>query len=224
MKNIFLSLLFLIYSFPIFGESTPANFNVNEKSLTSSIKFPQIKGDISITINCSGVIQKNNKIKFFNCYKNQPGDEVYIQEIYKAYKKARFQPATFNNKREDAFVQFRIKFEKKNDNKLISIINNVGYEENLIAYGLDHIGAQRLVGKENWQKVCPKYNKYALITKTHINNLGQASNSSISDSKGITVNKKCVNSIIDTLNASNYIPAIVNDNFVPSTYVEVFGN
>ena len=49
MKNIFLSLLFLIYSFPIFGESTPANFNVNEKSLTSSIKFPQIKGDISIT-------------------------------------------------------------------------------------------------------------------------------------------------------------------------------
>ena len=30
--------------------------------------------------------------------------EDHLQEIYKAYKKARFQPATFNNKREDAFV------------------------------------------------------------------------------------------------------------------------
>ena len=69
MKNIFLSLLFLIYSFPIYGESTPAKFSVKEKSLISSIKFPQIRGDISIIINCSGVILKNNKIKFFNCIK-----------------------------------------------------------------------------------------------------------------------------------------------------------
>jgi hypothetical protein len=224
MKNIFLPLLFLIYSFPIFGESAPAKFNVKEKSLISSIKFPQTKGDISIIINCSGVILKNNKIKFFNCYKNQPGDEVYIQEIYKAHKKARFQPAVFNNKKEDAFVQFRIKFEKKNDNELISIINNIGYEENVIAYGLNHIGAQRIVGKETWQKLCPKYNRYNIITKTHINNLGQASNSSISSSKGIPVNKKCINSIVDTLNSSIYIPAFVNGNYVPSTYVEVFGN
>ena len=224
MKKVFLSLLFLFYSFPIYGEGAPAKFNVKEKSLISSIKFPQIRGDISIIINCSGVILKNNKIKFFNCYKNQPGDEVYIQEIYKAYKKARFQPATFNNKKEDAFVQFRIKFEKKNDNELISIINNIGYEENVIAYGVYHTGAQRLIGKEIWQKLCPKYNRYILITKTHINNLGQASNSSVSRSNGMPVNKKCINSIIDTLNSSNYIPAFVNDNYVPSTYVEVFGN
>ena len=132
--------------------------------------------------------------------------------------------ATFNNKKEDAFVQFRIKFEKKNDNELISIINNIGYEENVIAYGVYHTGAQRLIGKEIWQKFCPKYNRYAVITKTHINKIGQASNSSISSSKGMPANKKCINSIIDTLNSSNYIPAFVNDNYVPSTYVEVFGN
>ena len=85
-------------------------FNTQDKSLEQIIKFPDIKGDISTTINCSGVVQKNKKIKFFSCYKNQPGDEVYIYEIYKAFKKARFNPALLNRKKEEALVQFRIFF------------------------------------------------------------------------------------------------------------------
>ena len=220
--------LFLLSSILFFShsmaEKLPANFNTQDKSLEQIIKFPDIKGDISTTINCSGVVQKNKKIKFFSCYKNQPGDEVYIYEIYKAFKKARFNPALLNRKKEEALVQFRIFFKSEANNNSIKIINNIGYKENVDAYGINHIGAQRIIGAEIWQKHCPKFNQYNLLTKTHVNSEGSASNASIHDYKGIKISQSCNNSILSTLNSSDYIPAISGDIFVPSTHIEVFGN
>ena len=220
--------LFLLSSILFFGhsaaEKVPANFNTQDKSLDQIIKFPDIKGDISTTINCSGVVQKNKKIKFFSCFKNQPGDEVYIYEIYKAFKKARFNPAQVNRKKEEALVQFRIFFKSEDNNNSINIINNIGYKENVDAYGINHIGAQRIIGTEIWQKHCPKFNQYNLLTKTHVNSEGSASSASIHNYKGIKISQSCNNWILSTLNSSMYIPAISGGIFVPSTHIEVFGN
>ena len=218
---LFSSILFSAHSV---AERVPVNFNTQDKSLDQIIKFPDIKGDISTTINCSGVVQKNKKIKFFSCFKNQPGDEVYIYEIYKAFKKARFNPAQVNRKKEEALVQFRIFFKSEDNNNSINIINNIGYKENVDAYGINHIGAQRIIGTEIWQKHCPKFNQYNLLTKTHVNSEGSASNASIHDYKGIKINQSCNNWILSTLNSSKYIPAISGGIFVPSTHIEVFGN
>ena len=41
---------------------------------------------------------------------------------------------------------------------------------------------------------------------------------------GIKISQSCNNSILSTLNSSDYIPAISGDIFVPSTHIEVFGN
>jgi len=227
MKSMAHYLLFLsciLFSGHSVAERVPANFNTQDKSLDQIIKFPGIKGDISTTINCSGVVQKNKKIKFFSCFKNQPGDEVYIYEIYKAFKKAKFNPAQVNGKKKEALVQFRIFFKSEDNNNSINIINNIGYKENVDAYGINHIGAQRIIGSEIWQKHCPKFNQYNLLTKTHVNSEGSASNASIHDYKGIKISQSCNNWILSTLNSSEYIPAISGDIFVPSTHIEVFGN
>ena len=218
---LFSSILFSAHSV---AERVPVNFNTQDKSLDQIIKFPDIKGDISTTINCSGVVQKNKKIKFFSCFKNQPGDEVYIYEIYKAFKKARFNPAQVNRKKEEALVQFRIFFKSEDNNNSINIINNIGYKENVDAYGINHIGAQRIIGTEIWQKHCPKFNQYNLLTKTHVNSEGSASSASIHNYKGIKISQSCNNWILSTLNSSMYIPAISGGIFVPSTHIEVFGN
>tara|TARA_Y100000766_G_scaffold152373_1_gene130935 strand:+ start:949 stop:1632 length:684 start_codon:yes stop_codon:yes gene_type:complete len=218
---LFSSILFSAHSV---AERVPVNFNTQDKSLDQIIKFPDIKGDISTTINCSGVVQKNKKIKFFSCFKNQPGDEVYIYEIYKAFKKARFNPAQVNRKKEEALVQFRIFFKSEDNNNSINIINNIGYKENVDAYGINHIGAQRIIGTEIWQKHCPKFNQYNLLTKTHVNSEGSASSASIHNYKGIKISQSCNNWILSTLNSSKYIPAISGGIFVPSTHIEVFGN
>jgi len=223
--SVYLLLFFsILFSAHTLADRLPANFNTEDKSLNQIIKFPDIKGDISTTINCSGVIQKNRKIKFFSCFKNQPGDEVYIYEIYKAFKKARFNPAQINGKKEEVLVQFRIFFKSEDNNNSINVINNLGYKENVDAYGINHIGAQRIIGAETWQKHCPKFNQYNLLTKTHVNSEGSASNASIHDYKGIKISQTCNNWILSTLNSSKYIPAISGDIFVPSTHIEVFGN
>ena len=223
--SVYLLLFFsILFSAHTLADRLPANFNTEDKSLDQIIKFPDIKGDISTTINCSGVIQKNRKIKFFSCFKNQPGDEVYIYEIYKAFKKARFNPAQINGKKDEVLVQFRIFFKSEDNNNSINIINNLGYKENVDAYGINHIGAQRIIGAEIWQKHCPKFNQYNLLTKTHVNSEGSASNASIHDYKGIKISQTCNNWILSTLNSSKYIPAMSGDIFVPSTHIEVFGN
>ncbi len=223
--SVYLLLFFsILFSAHTLADRLPANFNTEDKSLNQIIKFPDIKGDISTTINCSGVIQKNRKIKFFSCFKNQPGDEIYIYEIYKAFKKARFNPAQINGKKEEVLVQFRIFFKREDNNNSIDVINNLGYKENVDAYGINHIGAQRIIGAEIWQKHCPKFNQYNLLTKTHVNSEGSASNASIHDYKGIKISQTCNNWILSTLNSSKYIPAISGDIFVPSTHIEVFGN
>ena len=206
------------------AESQSASFNGKEKSLLSMMSFPNIKGNAMVIINCSGLIKKNKKMKSFLCYKNQPGDEIYIQEIYKANKKARYTPAIINNKNVDVFVQFRILFKKNNDVTKIQLIRNPGYQENIMAYGENYIGAQRVIGNENWQKYCPKYNRYRLLSKAHVNKNGIASNANIASLNGITINDKCKNTIISTLNSSLYLPAISNEENVPSTYIELFGN
>ena len=51
-----------------------------------------------------------------------------------------------------------------------------------------------------------------------------ASNANIASLNGITINNKCKNKIISTLNSSLYLPAISNEENVPSTYIELFGN
>jgi len=207
-----------------FAESQSASFNAEEKSLLSVMAFPNIKGNVTVMINCSGLIRKNRKMKFFLCYKNQPGDEIYIQEIYKANKKAKYNPAILNNKKVDVFVQFRILFIKNNDETTIQLALNPGYQENIIAYGGNYVSAQRVVGSEDWQKHCPKYNRYRLLSKAHVNRNGVASNANITSLNGITINNKCKNTIISTLNNSQYLPAKSNEVNVPSTYIELFGN
>jgi len=224
MFRYFLLIFLLLTLKDTLGENQSANSNAKEKSLLPMMVFPNIKGNVRVIINCSGIIKRNKKIDSFLCYKNQPGDEIYIQEIYKANKKARYTPAIINNKNVDVFVQFRILFKKNNDVTKIQLIRNPGYQENIMAYGDNYIGAQRVIGNENWQKYCPKYNRYRLLSKAHVNKNGIASNANITSLNGITINNKCKNTIISTLNSSLYLPARSNEKNVPSTYIELFGN
>ena len=66
MKNIFLSLLFLIYSFPIYGESTPAKFSVKEKSLISFVGSPWTLIIYMLKINKEHIGSKPNGIEIDN--------------------------------------------------------------------------------------------------------------------------------------------------------------
>jgi hypothetical protein len=224
MHRYFFFSLMLILSNVIFAANQPANFDDTENSLLAELNFPAIKGNASALINCSGIIKKNRKIDHIVCYKNQAGDEIYIQEIYRASKKSRFNPAKINSKVVEVFIQFRILFKQEKDNSSVKLLSNAGYEENVNAYGMSYIGAQRVIGNESWQNNCPKYNRYRVLSKAHVDITGAASNANITPLNGIDINKKCNISINSSINSSRYIPAHNNSKPVPSTYIELFGN
>ena len=77
MKNFFLSLLFLIYSFPIFGESTPAKFNVKEKSLISFIGAPW-----TLLIYMLNLKEEKNKINLNKLKENKSKIKMIFENLH----------------------------------------------------------------------------------------------------------------------------------------------
>ena len=219
-----LALLALTAAEPASAQRQPAGMVEDDKSLLNILGFPDIKGDFERAIVCAGIVMTNGKMDGGGCYVIQPGDEVYVGAISQALKKARWLPAVIDGKAVQAYLQYRVLFVQKGEDRRVGFLPNPGYVENVEAYGPKHIAAQRVVGKENWQKVCPNYAKFSVLAKAHVSFEGVPSSASVSDGAGLPISDTCRRAIIDTLQRSLYIPATVDGETVPSTYTEPFGN
>lgn len=203
---------------------TPAAFGDGEKSLAALIEFPELRGDASVTISCITVVTAKGKLDKHGCYQVNPGDETFIAAIYKAAKKARLTPATYDGKASAVVLQYRIQFVQKGEDRILSFAANPGYEENVDAYGADHVAAQRLMDKEKWRDACPKQARFLVFAKANVDYDGTPSSASLTHADGIPITAKCQQAIIDSLLASRFIPAMADGEPVPSTFIEPFGN
>ena len=105
------------------------------------------------------------------------------------------------------------------------IFPNPGYEENVVAYGIDHVAGQRVIGKdEPWNKACPSRAHYRVLVRAYLGEDGKADNPSIEFGNGIRPIASCLDAIKATIINSLFVPAMSDDVPVPSTYVEQFGN
>ena len=225
MKMLLKIILFtLITTGKTHANKTSTDFGDNDRSIKNFISFPDIRGDSAATISCSGIIKKNGKLNNSGCYIKKPGDEVYVIEINKAAKKSRFIPATHNGKSLITYFQYLVHFIQQGESKEIYFYPNPGYKENIEAYGIEHFAAQRSIGKENWQKLCPRHQRFTVWVKAHVNEIGQQSNVSLTKGSGLQISEKCRKAIEETINSSIFIPANYKGVTVPSTYIEPFGN
>ena len=101
---------------------------------------------------------------------------------------------------------------------------NPGLGENVEAYGLEHTAAQRLMGKERWQKSCPQQNKFIVLARANVNWEGTPSAVSISHMGGLQITQKCEQALIQAVLDSRFIPAFADGEPVPSTFAEPFGS
>jgi len=105
------------------------------------------------------------------------------------------------------------------------IFPNPGYEENVLAYGIDHVAGQRVIGKkEPWNEACPSRAHYRLLVRAYLGEDGKADNPSIEFGDGIRPIASCLDAIKATIVNSLYVPAMADGVPVPSTYIELFGN
>lgn len=110
-------------------------------------------------------------------------------------------------------------------NRRVSIYLNPGYEENVAAYGYDHVAGQRVIGKkEPWNDVCPKRAKYAVWVRAYLSEEGEIGNPTIDHADGVMPTANCQNAIKETVLASKFTPAMADGVPVPSSFIEIFGN
>jgi len=205
-------------------QRTPAQFGSGEKSLPALIEFPELKGDTTVTLRCAALVQPDGDMEMNGCYAENPADQLFIKKIVDAAKKARMQPAVADGTARTVYLQYRVQFAKKGDEETINVWPNPGVQENIDAYGEDHVAAQRVVGKEPWQEACPKSAAYLVWLKAHVAPDGTLSNPSLTHGSGLNPPPRCQEAILETVSSSLFFPALAGGEPVPSTYVEPFGN
>ncbi|MBT6208906.1 MAG: hypothetical protein HOI35_02645, partial [Woeseia sp.] len=194
----------------------PANFDVEdtERRLYNLIKWPKdVKGKTSLILTCFGVIKTNGKMEMPNCIAPNSFEKVFTAEIMKASKKARLNPAMINGKSASVFLQFRIEFNaeviKKEEQHRIDIHLNPGYEENIKAYGYDHIAGQRVIAKKQpFHDACPKRARYVVWVLAYLGETGKAENARVEHSDGIMPTETCREALRQTVTSSQFTPAM----------------
>ncbi len=202
----------------------PARVGSGDGTLGSRIEFPELKGDTTAILRCAARVQANGAMKKNGCFVDSPADQIFIGEINKAARRAKMTPASRGTAKREIYFQYRVQFDKKADTQTVKILENPGVQENVEAYGQDHVAAQRAIGREPWQKECPSRAEYLVWLKAHVAADGTASSFSLTHGAGITPTPRCQQSIIETAEKSEYFPALADGSPVPSTYVEPFSN
>ena len=204
----------------------PASFDHEEakQRLADRIEFPDVSGKVSAMIFCFSQIEKSGKMKDTGCYTKDNYDSQFVTAILKAAKKSSMTPALIDGKPYKIYMQFRVEFLADGDDRKIRLYENPGYQENIDAYGPDHIAGQRVIGKEPWQDVCPQRAEYLVLVRAYLGEDGRTANPSIERLSGIMPAPDCQDLIKETILNSTYTPAMADGYPVPSTYVETFSN
>jgi hypothetical protein len=216
------SLLFASHA--ALAERTAAQFGTGEDTLERLIEFPELRGDTTAVLRCAARVQTNGGMKDNGCYVESPADQVFVDPINKAARKARLVPATAEGREYEVYLQYRVRFVKAGDEATVNVWLNPGITENIEAYGEDHVAAQRAIGKEKWQDICPERAEYLVWLKAHVAHDGTQSNMSLAHGAGLNPSPRCQQAILETVGESLFFPALADGEPVPSSYVEPFGN
>lgn len=207
-------------------EFRPASFDHEEgkRRLAERIEFPDVSGKVSAMISCFSQIEKNGKMKETGCYTKDNYESSFAEAIVRAAKKSQMRPALIDGKPHKVYMQFRVEFTADGDDREIKLYPNPGYNENINAYGAEHVAGQRVIGKEPWQDVCPQRAKYLVAVRAFLGEDGRSQSPSIERLTGIMPAPDCQNAIKETILSSRFVPAMADGYPVPSAFVETFGN
>lgn len=206
----------------------PANFDHPERKrqLDALIEYPkEVSGKVALVLSCLSRIKDNGKMDQTGCYQKDQYEASFTATVIKAAKKARLTPAIVNGKAEEIYLQFRVEFAREGEDSAVRLYLNPGYEENVLAYGFDHVAGQRVISKkEPWLDACPSHARYSVWVRAYLSEEGRAENPTVEFGNGIRPVSQCIDAIKQTIIASRYTPAYAEGVAVPSTYIEIFSN
>ena len=208
------------------AEFLPAGFDHEDpkRRLADRIEFPEVGGDVSAMLSCFSRIDRGGKMEQTGCIAKDSFHATFAAAVMKAAKKSRVTPAAIDGKPQSIYLQFRVEFIAKDDERNIILYPNPGYEENVNAYGADYIAAQRVIGREPWQDVCPQRAGFVVLARAFVGEDGRSESPSLERISGILPAPNCQEAIRDTILNSAFTPAMADGYPVPSAFVEIFSN
>lgn len=208
------------------AEVRPADFEYEDEDrrLANRIEFPEVSGDVAAMIPCFSQIERSGKMTKTGCIAKDNFNATFAAAVMKAAKKARVRPAVIDGRERKIYLQFRVEFIAKGDERDIKLYLNPGHGENIDAYGPDHVAAQRVIGEEPWMDICPQRAQFFVLARAFVGENGRAESPSLERLGGIIPAPDCQAAIKETILTSTYTPAMADGEPVPSAFVETFSN
>ena len=228
LRRLSAAVTIVLVSGTAFAQSTPAmpgDPNA-EKYFPKLIEFPETQGDANVRLFCQAMLKKNGKVDQSGCAIQNAWEPDFASAVAKGAKKAQFVPATIDGDGIEVLIYFQVEFLKtQEDGESINVYMNSAITENVEEYGENYIEAQRVFKKIGpWAKICPKRADWILYALAHIDEQGTPSSVNLEHGGGIVPTGECQSAIIEAIESSRFIPAIVDGVPVPSSYIEPFGN
>ena len=121
----------------------PAVFENSPFSLQNRIGFPNVVGDVDITIRCVTTVGESGSMGEPSCIAAGSGNEnAFLQEVVRSSRISKVSPARVNGSvvRVNMF-QYMVNFKRENNKESIAVFPNHGRNEN--EYGREYVAAQR---------------------------------------------------------------------------------
>jgi hypothetical protein len=138
-----LSVGVFLMSHAIANETPPtlARFVDGDQSLQKLIEFPNVDGDVSITVFCELTVIASGELRDNFCYQTERGDRPFRIAVDAAVRLAKASPAVADGKSQTVKFHYRIVFYRKSGVTKLGVYSNWG--DDVDKHGIDYEAPQR---------------------------------------------------------------------------------
>jgi hypothetical protein len=123
-------------------EFSPATFPENEQALVHKLRFPDVQGEVNVTIKCDSHIDMSGRFGDWTfCFPGGTRFLGYQKAVFGAVPKARMIPAQVRGRAVSVWFQYSVNFQRSAAGESIRVFPNQLLDTQ--EYGLDYIGPQR---------------------------------------------------------------------------------
>ncbi len=193
-----------------------ANFVEGKRSLKNLIKFPKVKGDLSIVVTCTSIGTAKGRIQEAKCSAADDPSQKFAIAVSRRTKSARITPAVVDGKDEQVDFQFNVVFTRAGETETIDVYTN--NHKNLDRFGPDYISAQRYSPYELPDVCKDRRLSFLILEIAVVTKEGRVKESDLHvDSIGIA--KVCETSLREITRSSRFVPAFHDGVAVESIWV-----
>ena len=120
---------------------TLARFVDGGQSLQELIEFPDVDGDVSITLFCELTVVASGELRDSFCYQTERGDRPFRNAVHAAVRLAKASPAVADGKAQTVKLHYRVVFYRNSGATRLGVYSSWG--DDVDKHGIEYEAPQR---------------------------------------------------------------------------------